>query len=197
MTVKDELIICRCERVKFAQIHLATHRCGAQTVNQIKKATRAGMVSVAGLKANGAIKAGTEEKWPVDAVVTAAGLYPLVELLQAAGCPLVQVSDLGGWVPVHDQTLQTPVDGLFVAGSVSGVEGSAIAESQGRLAGLAAAGYLELAEQSQIARLIVKYQADIVAARKIIQPFFPAVAQGREYQQKYSLNFFRDRPDIR
>ena len=43
MTTKDELIICRCERVKFGQIQSAIHSCGAQTVNQIKKATRAGM----------------------------------------------------------------------------------------------------------------------------------------------------------
>jgi len=43
MNPKDELIICRCESVKLGQIQSSIHRSGAQTVNQIKKLTRAGM----------------------------------------------------------------------------------------------------------------------------------------------------------
>ncbi len=39
----DDLIICRCERVKFGRIQASIQRSGAQTVNQIKKLTRAGM----------------------------------------------------------------------------------------------------------------------------------------------------------
>jgi bacterioferritin-associated ferredoxin len=43
MNKKDELIICRCESVKLGQIQSSIHRSGAQTVNQVKKLTRAGM----------------------------------------------------------------------------------------------------------------------------------------------------------
>ena len=43
MKQKDDLIICRCESVKLGQIQSSIHRSGAQTVNQIKKLTRAGM----------------------------------------------------------------------------------------------------------------------------------------------------------
>jgi len=43
MTTKDELIICRCESVKLGQIQSSIRRSGAQTVNQVKKLTRAGM----------------------------------------------------------------------------------------------------------------------------------------------------------
>ena len=43
MNKKDELIICRCESVRLGQIQSSIHRSGAQTVNQIKKLTRAGM----------------------------------------------------------------------------------------------------------------------------------------------------------
>ena len=39
----DELIICRCESVNLGQITASIHRSGAQSVNQIKKLTRAGM----------------------------------------------------------------------------------------------------------------------------------------------------------
>ena len=38
-----ELIICRCESVNLGQIQASMQRSGAQTVNQIKKLTRAGM----------------------------------------------------------------------------------------------------------------------------------------------------------
>ncbi|CAB1065689.1 hypothetical protein D1BOALGB6SA_10486 [Olavius sp. associated proteobacterium Delta 1] len=43
MTTKDDLIICRCECVSFGQIQSSIRRSGAQTVNQVKKLTRAGM----------------------------------------------------------------------------------------------------------------------------------------------------------
>ncbi len=158
---------------------------------------RVSSLTVAGLKANGALKAGREEKWPVDSVITSAGLYPLVELLQSGGCPLAHVPDLGGWVPVHDPTLQTPVEGLSVAGSVTGVEGAPVAESQGRLAGLAAAGYLGLVEQISVEKEIAGLQADIKTARKNAPAFFPNVANGREYLQRYSQNFSVVRPDMR
>lgn len=38
-----DLIICRCEGIGLEQIQTSIHRAGVQTVNQIKKLTRAGM----------------------------------------------------------------------------------------------------------------------------------------------------------
>ncbi len=43
MHTKEDLIICRCESVKLGPIQSAIRRSGAQTVNQVKKLTRAGM----------------------------------------------------------------------------------------------------------------------------------------------------------
>ena len=43
MANRDDLIICRCESVKLGQIQSTIRRSGAQTVNQVKKLTRAGM----------------------------------------------------------------------------------------------------------------------------------------------------------
>jgi bacterioferritin-associated ferredoxin len=40
---EDELIICRCEGISLNRIESSIHRSGAQTVNQVKKLTRAGM----------------------------------------------------------------------------------------------------------------------------------------------------------
>ena len=43
MHTKEDLIICRCESVVLKQIQSAIDHSGAQTVNQVKKLTRAGM----------------------------------------------------------------------------------------------------------------------------------------------------------
>jgi sarcosine oxidase subunit alpha len=140
---------------------------------------------VASLKADGTVEPGSEERWPVDIVITSAGLSPLAELLQVANCQLVYVPDLGGWVPVHNATLETPLDGLFVAGSVTGVEGAAVAEAQGRLAGLIAAGYLGLVKNVTLEKEIASYQAGISIARKNAIPFFAGIKKGREFMSRY------------
>ena len=43
MKAKDELIVCRCENINLGQIQSSIRRSGVQTVNQVKKLTRAGM----------------------------------------------------------------------------------------------------------------------------------------------------------
>lgn len=159
-----------------------------QAVAAIEGQDRAETVSIAKLRADGTVKTGQEEKWPVDTVITSAGLSPLVELLQVGGCPLVHVPDLGGWVPAHNSKLETPVEGLFVAGSATGVEGAPVAEAQGRLAGLAAAGYLGLAEQANVKQKVVKYQAAISAARKNAVTFLPNIKKGREDLQRCTIH---------
>ena len=70
MNKKDELIICRCESIRLKEIQSSIHRSGAQTVNQIKKLTRAGMGLCQGrtcakviesiLTSEGRMSAGTE-----------------------------------------------------------------------------------------------------------------------------------------
>ena len=50
------------------------------------------------------------------------GLYPLAELAAVAGCPFHYISELGGHVPLHSETMETPLPGLFVAGNITGIE---------------------------------------------------------------------------
>ena len=78
--------------------------------------------------------AGRERTFEVDAVCTAYGFTPSVELARALGCDL---HDAG---VAHDDEMRTSVDGVFVAGEVSGVGGSDLALVEGEIAGLAAAG---------------------------------------------------------
>ena len=111
-------------------------RKAAQAVEGEKRVEQ---IVITGITTNGGAIDRRQEIWPVDVVVTSAGLSPLVDLVQVAGCPLVHVADLGGWVPLHNQRLETPLEGLFVSGSITGVEGAEVAEATGRLAGINAA----------------------------------------------------------
>jgi len=89
--------------------------------------------------------AGTERTVEVDTICLAVGLSPLAELAWMAGCRFTYTPLLGGWVPAHDEDMQTNVPGLYVAGDLAGIEEASTAMEEGRLAGLAAAealGYL-------------------------------------------------------
>ena len=75
----------------------------------------------------------------VDTICLAVGLNPMSELLRQMGCPMHFTQILGGFVPVHDRRMQTPIKGIYVAGDVAGVEEASTAMEEGRVAGLSAA----------------------------------------------------------
>ncbi|MEC9485277.1 MAG: NAD(P)/FAD-dependent oxidoreductase [Candidatus Izemoplasma sp.] len=79
---------------------------------------------------------GTEEEISVDAVCVSVGLSPLSNLLSMMGCEMKYVSALGGHVPVIDQSHETSVDNIFVAGDVCGVEEASSAIVEGYYVGL-------------------------------------------------------------
>lgn len=153
---------------------------------QLKRAAMAveGSARVEGLRTcrvDGAGRpvSGSQTAIPVDAVITAAGLSPLSELALLIDCPLFFVSELGGWVPLHGPGFQTPVEGLFVAGSITGVEGAPVAEAQGRLAGLTVARHLELISEIVYKRQFRERIAAIEDARRTTLPLRPDIAAGR------------------
>lgn len=82
---------------------------------------------------------GTEKDLKVDVICLAVGLTPLGELLWQAGAKMTYVSQLGGFVPLYDENMETTARGVFVAGDASGVEEASTAMAEGRLAGLAIA----------------------------------------------------------
>ena len=87
---------------------------------------------------------GSEKDIAADTVCLAIGLVPNIELLSLLGCDLTFRSELGGFIPNHDDWMRTSVEGVFVAGDVAGFhDGMAldpeVARSQGRLAGASAA----------------------------------------------------------
>ena len=85
---------------------------------------------------------GTEKSLEVDMVCLAVGLSPAVELLAALGAKMEYVSVLGGWVPLHNEDMMTSVEGVYVAGDLSGVEEASSAMEEGKLAAVSAAAAL-------------------------------------------------------
>jgi NADPH-dependent 2,4-dienoyl-CoA reductase/sulfur reductase-like enzyme len=78
--------------------------------------------------------AGSERTLDVDAVCTAYGFQPALELARALGC------ELDGDAVAHDGALRTSVPHVYVAGEASGVGGAQLALLEGAAAGRRAAG---------------------------------------------------------
>ncbi len=82
---------------------------------------------------------GTREHIEVDLICLAVGLTPSSEILFQAGCKQAYIPELGGLVSVHNEDLETTLDGMYVAGDVSGIEEANTAMMEGRIAGANAA----------------------------------------------------------
>jgi thioredoxin reductase/bacterioferritin-associated ferredoxin len=80
---------------------------------------------------------GRERTFEVDAVCTAYGFTPSVELARALGCELREDG------VKHDADMETSVAGVYVAGEASGIGGADLAQVEGELAGYAAAGHVQ------------------------------------------------------
>lgn len=96
-------------------------------------------VRIADVRPNGRVVAGSERTIEADFVCIAGGLYPLAELAAVAGCPFRYVPAFGGHVPMHGESMRTPLPGLYVAGNITGVESAKVAMAQGTVAGYAMA----------------------------------------------------------
>jgi thioredoxin reductase len=92
-----------------------------------------------------------QDHYAVDVIAIAVGRQADPALATMAGTPLAFSAELGGLIPHIDNTLQSPVRGLFVAGDAAGVGSVAAVIAEGRLAGVAAAASLGLAGEEDVA----------------------------------------------
>jgi thioredoxin reductase len=90
----------------------------------------------------GRVAPGTERIEAADTVCASYGFVPSVQITRALGCEHRYDASRGGWLPVHDESMQTSVPGVYVAGEVAGIGGAHVAMAEGRLAGLHAAATL-------------------------------------------------------
>jgi len=81
---------------------------------------------------------GTEKAVEVDAICTGYGLVPSTRLARLCGCEHEYDSYSGGWVPRHDENMETTLPGVFVGGDGAGIAGALVAIEEGRLAALRA-----------------------------------------------------------
>ncbi|NHN32674.1 FAD-dependent oxidoreductase [Paenibacillus sp. S3N08] len=136
-------------------------------------------VTLVDLDRHGKPIAGSQREEKVDFVALAGGLYPLAELASVAGCPFVDIEELGGHVPLHNERLQTPVDGLYVAGNITGVESAQVAMAQGQLAAISicsACGLVGSEADDQLTAAI--HHVNHVRSTSLIQ-FHPGIQQAR------------------
>ena len=89
--------------------------------------------------ASGRVVDGTAQVEACDTLCVGHGFTPAVQLTRLLGCEHRYDAPRGGWVPAHDDDMQTSVPGVFVAGEVAGIGGAYAALAEGWLAGLSAA----------------------------------------------------------
>ncbi|MHA6260179.1 NAD(P)/FAD-dependent oxidoreductase [Sporosarcina sp. CAU 1771] len=106
-----------------------------KAITQINGTEKVESVTMCDLTPDGKVIKGSDKIIPVDFVCIAGGLYPLTELASVAGCPFQYIEELGGHVPIHNELMETPVKGIYVAGNITGIESAKVAREQGTLAG--------------------------------------------------------------
>ncbi len=85
---------------------------------------------------------GTEKTLEVDTICVGYGLIPSIRLSRLCGCEHKYDPYLGGWVPCHDENMETTLPGVFVAGDSAGIAGALVAMEEGRLAAIKASQQL-------------------------------------------------------
>ena len=82
---------------------------------------------------------GTEKDLEVDLILISVGLSASNRILSQARCENMYVHEMGGWLPVHNEHLETTVKGIYLAGDAGGIAEASTAMLEGKLAGAAIA----------------------------------------------------------
>jgi NAD(P)H-nitrite reductase large subunit len=128
----------------------------------------------------GRIDGSTEETLAVDTLCLGFGFIPAVQLSRQAGCDHRYEHQLGGWVPVRDEWLETTVQGIFAAGDGTGIRGKDAAYFEGQLAGLGVARSLGKTGDPQ---RVVHVSRDLDRQRRFadaLSNLFPTPALGAD-----------------
>jgi sarcosine oxidase subunit alpha len=108
---------------------------------------------IAKMDENWNIIEGSETTYEVDTICLAVGLSPLTELVSQSGAKITYIGELSGYIPIHNEELETTVDNVYVAGDIAGVEEASSAMVEGKLAGAKAA--LDLGIKQETAKRII------------------------------------------
>ena len=106
----------------------------------------------------------SEERVSCDTVCLAVGLTPSTRLISQLGVHMETVPEAGGYIAIHDETMQTSVPRVFVAGDSSGIEEASTAMIEGKIAGAAAARSLRY-EKRRAAENIQRFSSELTRLR--------------------------------
>ena len=107
---------------------------------------------------------GTEKHFDVDTICLAVGLSPMSQLLDQAGCRMLDTK--GGFVPECKADGATSVAGIYAAGDVSGIEEASSAMIEGRISGAAISCYLGYISEEEKTARIEELEAALSTLRK-------------------------------
>lgn len=152
-----------------------------KAVTEINGKHKVESVTINNISVKGKINQNQEKILNVDTVCLSGGLLPLVDSSQLVNCEMVDIPELGGIVPLHNQFLKTTIAGVYVAGNITGIEGAKVAMAQGKLAALSLLFDLQLVEQDE-----VKKAFESVKVARIEAPlhFYPEINVGRQIMQE-------------
>jgi len=109
-------------------------------------------VEIGRIRGDGRPVPGSERTVEVDCACVGHGFLPSTELTLHLGCRHRFDADLRARFPWHDETMETDVPGVFVAGDVTGIGGKDAARLQGRIAGAGAAARTGHMTQAELRR---------------------------------------------
>jgi sarcosine oxidase subunit alpha len=72
------------------------------------------------------------------------------------------IPEAGGYVALHDESMQTSVKGVYVAGDASGIEEASTAMIEGKIAGLASAIFVGCSKNK---KLLTYYRKELAQLR--------------------------------
>ncbi len=137
-------------------------------------------VTIAEVDKNFQFIPGTEKHFDVDTICLAVGLSPMSQLLKMSGCEMEDNPARGGQVPICDEFGRTSMEGIYVAGDVSGIEEASSAMIEGRIAGIAAAHYLGYISGEELTE---KYQENQAALQGLRQGMFAPENRGKQIER--------------
>ena len=130
---------------------------------------------------------GTEETIEADTVTIGAGLKPATDMVKLEKCQLTFNGPFGGFIPLHNDKMETSKSGVYVAGDATGVEEANTALEEGKIAGISAVESLGLISSKEAEKMRIEIWSRLEALR--MGPFGERRQQEkdnilREYEEK-------------
>lgn len=108
---------------------------------------------------------GTEEIIEADTVTIGAGLKPATDMVKLEKCQLTFNGPFGGFIPLHNDRMETSKLGVYVAGDATGVEEANTALEEGKIAGISAVESLGLIPSKEAEKMRIEIWSRLEALR--------------------------------